>query len=189
MPSRSSAAPAVHRFTRDEYYRMTKAGLFQDERVELLDGEIITMSAQLSPHAFAVSQLMYELIAKLSATAIVRGQASIVLNNQSEPEPDLAVCAPVPDRYKQAHPRADQVLLVIEVAESSLAHDRTRKAQAYAASGIPEYWIVNLVDRRIEVLTDPAPNARTYRQQRYALVGDTLLLPNGSSIAVADIVP
>ena len=92
MALRSSAAPTAHRFTRDEYYRMAKAGLFQDERVELLDGEIITMSAQLSLHAFTVSQLMYELIAKLGSAAIVRGQAPIVLNNRSEPEPDIAVC-------------------------------------------------------------------------------------------------
>jgi Uma2 family endonuclease len=189
MAAHSSAAPAARRFTRDEYYSMAKAGLFQDERVELLDGEIITMSAQLSSHAFVVSQLMYELIAKLGVTAIVRGQAPIVLNNQSEPEPDIAVCIPVPDRYKQAHPRAAQVLLLIEVAESSLTYDRTRKARAYAASSIPEYWIVNLIDRRIEVLTDPVPKGRNYRQQRYALVGDTLVLPNGSSIAVADILP
>jgi Uma2 family endonuclease len=168
---------------------MAEAGLFQDERVELLDGEIITMSAQLSLHAFAVSQLMYELMAKLGAAAIVRGQAPIVLNNQSEPEPDIAVCLPVPDRYKQAHPRADQVLLVVEVAESSLSYDRTRKARAYAASGIPEYWIVNLVDRRIEVLTDPDSQARNYQQQRDVLVGDTLPLPTNGFLAVADILP
>jgi Uma2 family endonuclease len=189
MASRSSAAPAMHRFTRDEYYRMAEAGLFQNEHVELLDGEIITMSPKLAPHTYSVNQLMYALVAGLGASAIVRVQDPIVLNNWSEPEPDIAVCLPVPDRYKQAHPRADQVLLVMEVAESSLSYDRTRKARAYAASGIPEYWIVNLVDRRIEVLTDPVPKARNYRQQRYALVSDTLLLPNGSSITVADILP
>lgn len=189
MTTQSSAAPTAHRFTRDEYHRMAKAGLFQDERVELLDGEIITMSAQLSLHAFTVSQLMYELIAKLGSAAIVRGQSPIVLNNRSEPEPDIAVCIPVPDRYKQAHPKADQVLLVIEVAESSLTYDRTRKARAYAASSIGEYWIVNLIDRRIEVFTDPDPKSRNYRQRRHVGVGDILSLPGSGTLAVADILP
>lgn len=168
---------------------MAAAGLFCDERVELLEGEIITMSPKLTPHAFTVNQLMYALITTLGAAAVVRVQDPIVLNNWSEPEPDIAVCAPVPDRYKQAHPRADQVFLVIEVAESSLAYDRTRKAHAYAASGIPAYWIVNLIDRRVEVLTDPAPGTQSYQQQRYAFAGDTLPLPGGRVIAVADILP
>ena len=189
MASRSFAAPAAYRFTRDEYYRMAEAGLFQDKRVELLDGEIITMSPQLTPHAFSVHQLIYALIPKLGSSAFVRVQAPIVLNDWSEPEPDIAVCQPSPDNYKQAHPRSDQVLLVIEVADSSLTYDRTRKAQAYAASGIPEYWIVNLIDRRIEVLTDPTPSTQSYKQQRYAFSNDALLLPGGSSIAVTDILP
>ena len=189
MASRSSAAPTVHRFTRDEYYRMAAAGLFRDERVELLDGEIITMSPKLTPHAFAVNQLMYELVTKLGSTAIVRVQDPIVLNNWSEPEPDIAVCVPVPDRYKGAHPKANQVLLVIEVAESSLVYDRTQKSRFYAASGIPEYWIVNLIDRRVEILTDPDRKARSYRQQRYASVGDKLSLPGGATIAINDILP
>jgi Uma2 family endonuclease len=157
--------------------------------VELLDGEIITMSPKLTPHAFTVNQLMYALITTLGATAVVRVQDPIVLNNWSEPEPDIAVCIPVPDRYKQAHPRADQVLMVIEVADSSLSYDRTRKARAYAASGIPEYWIVNLIDRQVEVLTDPNPAAQSYRQQRHAFAGDTLSLPGGRSLTVGDILP
>jgi Uma2 family endonuclease len=168
---------------------MAEAGLFQHERVELLDGEIITMSPQLTPHAFSVNQLMYLLITALGTTAIVRGQAPVVLNNRSEPEPDIAVCAPVPDKYKGAPPKADRVLLVIEVAESSLVYDRTRKSRAYAASGIPEYWIVNLIDRRVEILTDPDKKTRGYRQQRYASAGDRLSLSGGASIAANDILP
>jgi Uma2 family endonuclease len=189
MAHGTSAAPSVHRFTRDEYYRMAEAGLFTDERVELLDGEIITMSPQLSPHAFTVNQLLYLLITTLGATVIVRGQTPIVLDDWSEPEPDIAVCQPDPDRYKNAHPRPDQVLLVIEVAESSLTYDRTRKAPAYAASAIPEYWIVNLIDRQVEVFTDPEPTRQRYRQQRFAFAGDVLALPGGSTIEVSDFLP
>jgi len=189
MASSASLAPVVHKFTRDEYYRMAEAGLFRDERVELLDGEIITMSPKLTPHAFAVNRLMYELITKLGTSALVRVQDPIVLNNWSEPEPDIAVCQPDPNRYLQEHPRADQVLLVIEVADTSLTYDRTRKARAYAASGIPEYWIVNIPNRRIEVLTDPDPATQSYRQQRHVFPGDVLPLPGGNTIAVDNILP
>jgi Uma2 family endonuclease len=189
MAQGTSAAPIVHRFTRDEYYRMAEAGLFEDERVELLDGKIITMSPQLTPHAFAVNQLMYLLITTLGATVIVRGQTPIVLDDWSEPEPDIAVCQLNPDRYKNAHPRADQVLLIIEVAESSLTYDRTRKAVAYAASAIPEYWIVNLIDRQVEVFADPEPTRPRYRQQRLAFGSDILTLPRGSTIEVSDFLP
>lgn len=189
MASRASAAPTVHRFTRDEYYRMAEAGLFRDERVELLDGEIITMSPQLTSHAFTVNRLMYVLIAELGATALVRVQAPIVPNDWSEPEPDITVCQPDADGYKQAHPKADQVLLVIEVADTSLAYDRTRKARAYAASHIPAYWIVNLIDRQVEVFTDPDPTTQSYRQQYYASVSDALPLPGGSVLPLADILP
>jgi len=189
MAPRSSVAPSIRRFTRDEYYRMAEAGLFRDERVELLDGEIITMSPKLTPHAFTVNRLMYALITKLGSQALVRVQDPIVLNNWSEPEPDLAVCQPDPDSYRQAHPRADQVLLVIEVADSSLTYDRTRKAQAYAASSIPEYWIVNLIDRQVEVLADPDPGAQRYQQQPDVSTGDMLPLPGGSTVAVGDILP
>jgi Uma2 family endonuclease len=168
---------------------MAQAGLFRDKRVELLDGEIITMSPKLTPHAFAVNQLMYQLVTKLGSTAIVRVQDPIVLNNWSEPGPDIAVCVSIPDKYKRAHPKASQVLLVIEVAESSLVYDRTRKSRSYASSSIPEYWIVNLIDRRVEVLADPDKKTRSYRQQRYVSAGDRLSLPGGIVIAVDDILP
>jgi Uma2 family endonuclease len=81
---------------------MAEAGLFADERVELLDGEIITMSPKLTLHTFTVNRLMYALIAQLGTVALVRVQDPIVLNNWSEPEPDIAVCQPDPDNYKQA---------------------------------------------------------------------------------------
>lgn len=168
---------------------MGEAGLFSDERVELLDGEIVTMSPKLSPHAFTVTQLNYLLVLRLGSSAVVRIQDPIVLDDWSEPEPDVAMCELVPDRYRHAHPQADQVLLVIEAAESSLAYDRTRKARAYAVAGIPEYWIVNLVDRRVEVLTDPDPRTQRYRQHRDVLPGDALSVPRDGVIAVDEILP
>lgn len=187
MASRPFLAPAVHRFTRDEYYRMAEAGLFREERVELLDGEIITRSPHNTLHASTVYRLVRTLERLIGTITCVRGQLPIVLSDRSEPEPDVAVCAPDPYDYSQAHPRADQVLLVIEVADTSLIYDRTRKARAYAESGIPEYWIVNLLDQQVEVLTDPS--GQGYRQQRQTLAGDVLSLPGGSTVAVGDILP
>lgn len=194
MTQRSSVAPAVHRFTRDEYYRMGEAGLFHDERVELLDGEIITLSPQNTPHASTVYRLAHRLEQLIGNTTCIRCQLPIVLNDWSEPEPDIAVCVPDPDDYSRAHPQPGQILLLIEVADASLTYDQSQKAclparqaAAYAANGIPELWIVNLLDRRLEVLTAPATGS--YRQQRYAFAGDGLPLPGRSTIAVADILP
>ena len=116
--------------------------------------------------------------------------AAIVVHRPwSEPEPGIALCQPGPDDYEREHPRADQVLLVIEVAGASLSYDRSRKAAAYAGSDIPQCWLVNLADRRIEVLSDPDPVSRHYRSERYALAGDTLSLPGGVLLAASDILP
>lgn len=185
----TAAIPTPHRFTREEYHRMGDAGLFQEERVELLDGEIITMSPKNSPHAATVSRLLAFILRVLGSTVHVRVQDPIILDDWSEPEPDIAVCQPDPYDYAREHPHASQVLLVIEVADTSLPYDRTRKARAYAASGIPACWIVNLRQRRVEVLTDPDPATRRYRKERLLSEVDTLSLPGGQSIAVTDILP
>lgn len=168
---------------------MGEAGLFTDERVELLDGETITMASQNSPHAAIVNRMAYILMRLLGQTVSLRIQTPIILDDWSEPEPDIAVCRPDPDDYEREHPKADQVLLVIEVADASLSYDRSRKVETYAGSGIPEYWVVNLVDRRLEGRSDPDPAARRYRQEQYAAAGDTLPLPGGVLLAAADILP
>ncbi len=181
------SAPTPYRFTREEYYRMWEAGLFSDKRVELLDGEIITMAPQNPPHAGTTSHLAAVVIRSLGANFTVRIQAPIVLNDWSEPEPDVAICRFDPDNYRHEHPKASDILLLIEVADTSLAYDRGRKVAAYAGSDIPEYWLVNLSDQRIEVRSDPEPIAQRYRQERLVFRGDTLTLPGGVSLVVADI--
>jgi len=168
---------------------MGEAGLFLEERVELLNGEIITMSPKNSPHAATVYNLWSTLSRLFGSSALVRVQDPIILDDWSEPEPDIAVCQPDPYNYAREHPRADQVLLVIEVAGSSLSYDRNRKAPAYAASNIPVYWIVNLRDRRVEVRTDPDSVAKRYRSQQVASENDELPLPGGDMVAVVDILP
>jgi Uma2 family endonuclease len=189
MSALAAAAPTLYRFTREEYDRMVETGLFIDKRVELLDGEIIAMPPQNPPHAGATSHLATIVARLLGATFSIRVQAPIVLNDWSEPEPDIAICQPDPDDYMFAHPRADQVLLLIEVADSSLSYDRGRKIPAYARSGIPEYWIINLVDRKIEIFSDPDPIAQRYRTERVAAAGDTLSLPGGVLLAASEILP
>lgn len=185
----ATPAPAVHRFTRDEYYRMGEAGLFRNERVELLDGEIVTMSPHNPPHAGITSRLAATLIRLLGERFSVRVQFPIILDDWSEPEPDITVCRFDPDGYVREHPHAAQVLLVIEVADSSLFYDRTQKVSAYASSRIREYWIINLVDRRIEVLSDPDPTDQRFRNEVHIKAGESLALPGGQLIAVADIWP
>lgn len=187
--SAHAAAPVPYRFTREEYYRMGKAGLLLDKRVELLDGEIITMPPQNPPHAGTTNHLATVLIRLLGATFSIRMQVPIVLDDWSEPEPDIAICQLDQDNYMLAHPRVDQVLLLIEVADSSLPYDRGRKIPAYARSGIPEYWILNLVDRKIEMFSDPDPVAQRYRNERQAVIGDTLTLPGGITLPAAAILP
>ncbi len=168
---------------------MAEVGLFLHERVELLEGTIITMSPQNSPHTGTVHRLLFVLSRVLGTTAYVRVQAPIILNDWSEPEPDIAICQPDQFDYTRGHPQAHQVFLVIEVADTSLAYDRTQKARAYASSGIPEYWIVNLIVRRIEVLTVPNAAAGRYDQETLASEGEQLSLPGGQTVAVSDIFP
>lgn len=138
MATSASLAPAPYRFTRDEYYRMVEAGFFHNKRVELLDGGILTMSLQNSLHAATVYRVAHALEQLIGNTTCVRCQLPIVLNDWSEPESDITVCAPEPNDYGQAHPRPNQVLLLIEVADTNVSFDTVQKAAAYAASGILE---------------------------------------------------
>ena len=168
---------------------MGEAGLFANERVELLDGTIITMGRQNSPHAGTVDQLHRLLIRVVDDALRVRAQLPIILDDWSEPEPDVAVCAPDPYHYAREHPNPKQVLLICEVAVSSLTFDHTEKAAAYAASGIPAYWIVDVEGRVIQVLTEPEPAERRYRRENQARDGDVLHAPGGGTLAVSEILP
>ena len=147
--------PARRRFTVAEYYHMAKAGiLLPDERIELLDGEIFTMAPMRSPHAACVSLLANWFILGVVGRALVRIQLPIRLDRGSEPEPDLAIVTMRADYYADAHPGPGDVLLIIEVSDTSLAYDR-RKLALYAAAGIPEVWIFDLRGKRALVHRDP----------------------------------
>ena len=135
---------------RVEYEKMVAMGLFGDERVELLYGVIVEMPPKGPPHDSAIQRLTKRLVAAIGDRADVRVQSAFAASDGSEPEPDLAI---VPaGGYREKHP--DQAFLVIEVADSSLAIDRGTKAQLYAESGVPEYWVVNVRDAIVEVHTE-----------------------------------
>jgi len=146
-----------HSFTVAEYERMGRFGIFsEDERVELVCGEIIEMSPIGERHAACVDFLTQLITLRLRHSAIVRVQNPVQLDDYSEPQPDIAVLKPRDDFYRHAHPRPVDVLLVIEVSDSTLEYDRTVKLPLYAGAGIPEAWVVNLPEERVEVYSDPA---------------------------------
>jgi Uma2 family endonuclease len=156
----------VRRFTVDEYHRMIAAGVFaEDDRLELLDGWIIAKPAQTSPHVTVLGRADAVLRGVLPAGWHVRIRSAITTAD-SEPEPDLAIVRGAARDYLSRHPGPQEIALLIEVADSTLAEDRKFKGRIYARAGIPIYWIINLVDMQIEVYTDPTgPDATPgYRQ-------------------------
>ena len=167
------AALTRRRFTVGEYYRMAEAGILRPgERVELIEGEIITMAAIGSRHAAVVTRLQRRFERALGDRALVRVQNPVRLSDLSEPEPDVALLRPHADYYASAHPGPADVLLMIEVAETTLAFDRGTKLPLYAIAGIPEYWIVDLGGDRIEVYREPG--ATGYSDVRRLGRDDTL---------------
>ena len=148
-----------YRFSVGDYHRMAELQFFPTgQQIELLNGEIVEMSPINSKHASTVGLLAKFLILQLLDRAFVNIQNPIALDEFSEPEPDLWVAKPRPDFYKNAHPSPEDILFLIEVADSSLAKDRTVKLPLYAAAGIPEIWLVNLEEECVEVHTEPSAN-------------------------------
>ena len=146
------------RWARVEYERLVDRAVFQPgDRVELVGGQLVVREPQGSPHAVAV-RLAEDLIrAAFGSGWEVRGQMPVALDDESEPEPDVAVCAGSPRDYLAGHP--SQPALLVEVADASLAFDREHKGSLYARARLPEYWIVNLVDRVLEVHREPGLDA------------------------------
>jgi Uma2 family endonuclease len=149
-----------YKFTVEEYGRMGEAGVFSpDVRVELIEGEIVNMSPIGERHAAAVDLVADIARERLGRNVIVRVQNPIRLDDHSEPQPDISILKRRDDFYKHAHPRPEDILLVIEVSDSTLEYDRRVKVPLYARAGIPEVWIVSLADERVEVFADPSGGA------------------------------
>ena len=156
-------AATRRRFTRSDYHRMAEAGILGErDRVELIRGEIIEMSPIGPRHAAFVDNLSNLLARRLPDAVIVRTQGPVALADDTEPQPDLTVLRRRAVPYKEREAWADDALLVIEVAETSLAYDRSTKLRIYAEAGIPEYWIVDCVAETVEVHRDPGPEG--YRE-------------------------
>ena len=159
-------------FTVDEYHQMARAGiLLEDDRVELLDGEIVEMAPIGSRHAACVTRLA-TLFFRVQERGIVWVQNPIRLGERLEPQPDLALLKPRADFYAPAHPGPEDVLLVVEVAETSVDYDREAKLPLYARAGISEVWLVDLQGGSVEVYRRPSP--RGYKVHRQIRRGQSL---------------
>ncbi|CAN1213382.1 Uma2 family endonuclease [Tumidithrix helvetica PCC 7403] len=174
--------PIRHRFTVEEYHKMGEAQILR-ERTELLDGEILEMSPIGLLHAACVSYLVRLFVLRLPSMADVRSQNPIILGDLSEPQPDLAIVKYRDDFYKGGHPIPQDILLLIEVSDTTLKFDREVKIPLYAVSKIPEVWIVNLPDRNIEVYRDPVAQSYTTIQQYQG--GESLSISTLEGIVVS----
>ena len=170
------AVPANRRFAVAEYYRMAEVGILKpDERVELIEGQILRHARVNPRHAARVDCLLCLFFQRFGGAARIRVPNPVRLSRYSEPEPDLALVRLETERgqsYRAAHPTAEDVLLLIEVADSSLAYDLGRKARLYARHSIPELWVLDLPGDRLVVHHDPTP--RGYATVRTLVRGETV---------------
>jgi Uma2 family endonuclease len=185
----AAASPIDPRFVRGlkraEYDKLAEMGAFGDERVELLYGMVVTMTPKGPPHESAVQRLTELFFDAFRGQATVRVAAPFAASDGSEPEPDVSV---VPrGTYDDEHPK--EALLIVEVSHSSLAMDRDTKARLYAECGVPEYWVVNLVDELVEVHTEIVRG--TYARVTPYRRGDKVELPAlaGVTVRVDDVLP
>jgi Uma2 family endonuclease len=181
------------RWTREQFHRMADAGFFGDRHVELIGGELFEMVTN-PPHETAVGLAVRAATLAFGPNFLVRDQKTLDLGRRYQPLPDVTVVTGDLRDYAAAHPKT--ALLVIEVSDSSLRQDRRVKAHRYAAAGLPDYWIVNLVDRQLEVHRDPGPDPARKGHFRYSNV--TIIPATGhasplhaptAAIAVADLLP
>jgi Uma2 family endonuclease len=157
----------VYRFTKEQFYRFVESGEFGDTRVELINGEVVPMPAQSNWHGWGIDALLEILKPQLMPAHWVRVQMSLDLSPMSVPDPDIAVIAQPRSMFrKRENPKT--AILIVEVSERTLAEDRVRKASLYAASGIPDYWILNLVHRQLEVYRNPVKDPAEEFGWRYS---------------------
>jgi Uma2 family endonuclease len=185
----SIAAVETHRWTREEYERMAELGLFEpDQRVELIEGVVYDVTPQNSLHSTGVRLAEEALRSVFGRGFDCRVQMPLVLDPDSEPEPDLVVAQGTPRDFRDAHPTT--AVLVVEVADSSLGFDRRQKAPVYARHGIPELWIVDVRSGVVEVHREPEGGAyRSVARLGWESSVRPLAAPPGPAIPVADLLP
>jgi Uma2 family endonuclease len=148
-----------HRFSIEQYERMVEVGvLTEDDRVELIDGEIVEMAPIDPDHSFPVQRLARVFMESLGGRAYVRIQDAIRLPPQSEPEPDVVLARPPDDLYRRRHPGPDDLFLVVEVAHTTQIKDRRMKIPLYAQQGILEAWLLDVPAQQLEIYRQPSPD-------------------------------
>jgi Uma2 family endonuclease len=195
IPPAVYALAGFFRLTVDEYHEMIRNNILTtDDRVELLDGYLVNKMPQNTPHGSTVERLTEDLNRVKPAGWRVRIQLPITLTN-SEPEPDASIVRGNRHSFDHRHPIGSDFGILIEVAASSLPLDRGEKARIYAQAGIPEYWVINIPDRQIEVYSNPNPTANPPAygiRKDYAITDAVPLVLDGATVAtipVADLIP
>jgi Uma2 family endonuclease len=180
----------IRPLTSAEYYQMMESGIIREgEKVELILGQIFTMAAKGTRHTLSTRKLFKQLLDLIGDRADVQSQDPITLPNNSEPEPDIVIARLRSDEYVNSHPSPEDIILIIEVADSSIKFDRDTKAPLYAAAGISEYWIVNLIDDRLEIYRQP--EGAIYTSVQIVMPPRSINLPEFSEIAlnISDLFP
>jgi Uma2 family endonuclease len=189
-----TSMPPLYLFTVDQYEKLVESGAFRpDERAELIEGVVVQKMPQDPPSAVVIEYTLDAVRPQLPTGWRLREQKPVRLSD-SEPEPDIAVVRGPVSRYEKRHPRPAEIAAAIEVADSSLDYDRNEKGRTYARAGIPIYWIINLVERQVEVYGDPRNGkAPTYRRRKvYGPEAQVPLVIQGrvvGHVAVRDLLP
>jgi Uma2 family endonuclease len=182
LAERQSDAPRPKRFSIEEYHLLLEMGFFKEgDRIELIRGDLVEMAAKGTKHIFCCQELSGILPILIARQAISRCQDPIVLASGSEPEPDFVIVRLSSDRYRSRKPEAEDILLIIEVADSSLEYDRTVKGALYAEANIQHYWIFNVLDQQLEVYQNPFQNSRNefeYASKQVYQMNQTIDLPS-----------
>ncbi len=182
---------SLYRMTVDQYERLVDTGVLGGQPVELIDGLLVRKMGKKPPHVIASEALRDELMPLIPKGWRLTIEAPIRIPEFDEPEPDLAIVRGTREQYEEHHPGPADLGLLIEVADTTLERDRGEKEAAYARGGVPAYWIVNLVDRQIEICTGPTPAG--YRERRIVPPGESVpLFLDGNKlgqITVAAILP
>ena len=181
----------TRRWTRLEYERMVERGIFQpDDRLELIDGQLVVKEPQDADHFTAILLVVKTLEKAFGPGWLMRPQGPVALDDRSEPEPDVSVVPGSPREYREGHPV--RPVLVVEVSKSRLRFDRARKAALYARNGVEDYWIVNIVDRVLEVHREPIRGRRPAYRSIQTLQANEHVSPLAAPTArilVADLLP
>lgn len=189
-PVESRVEPTARGFTVSEYYRMAQSGIIRpEERVELIEGRILKMSPKGPQHSASTTSADDVFRERLGNRAIVRIQEPVHIDDRSEPEPDVVLARPLKNKYSDHHPVPDEILLILEIADTSLRYDREVKSLLFAQAGIIQYCILNLNSKELEDYRNPDPEGyrskQTYKaDEQFSLVAFPEIL-----IAVRDLLP